>query len=120
MDIINRSAFSVYGTQKFVDWINTLDEFKGDDSMTLEEVNANPSIFLVPEYEEDEDGMKFVDEKKEELFQHMLDAWQGEGEIEIDPTEEDFDEWFDLAFTPMICDLDFTPIVKDEIEMVED
>lgn len=49
MKLLNRSALSVRPTQPFVDWINALEPTMGDDDLTLDDVERESTIYLIPE-----------------------------------------------------------------------
>ncbi|MCK5073631.1 MAG: hypothetical protein KAQ98_09415 [Bacteriovoracaceae bacterium] len=121
MDIVNRSSAIIYSTEKMLDWINSLPEYQGDDAVSLEEVNSEPCVFLIPEFEDEVDAYDYIASREVEIFNHMLSGWwQEKGEINVNPDKEDFQEWFGVSVSSMIIDLDYTPIVKDELEVVDD
>jgi hypothetical protein len=49
METINRIAVTISFKQKFFDWVNQLPD-KGDLTWTLEMLNEDKSVYLVPEF----------------------------------------------------------------------
>jgi hypothetical protein len=55
MNTINRSAVVVMPAQPFLDWLHRVDASSRD--LTLDELTVDPSIYLLPEWESDEDAL---------------------------------------------------------------
>lgn len=121
MDIINRSVLVIYVKEKFEKWVNALPNFEGEEKLTLAEINAFPSTFLIPEFEEEDEGFDYLNNKKKEIFSVMLNSWaENSNQVTIDIESEDFFDWFEAVFAPMVLDLDYAPLVKDQFELVEE
>lgn len=84
MKLLNRSALSVRPTQSLVDWINALEPTMGDDDLTLEDVERESTIYLIPEMDTPEALETFVRERYVEILETELSAW-----------EEDEQQWPD-------------------------
>lgn len=55
MDTINCIAVTISFKQKFVDWVNQLPE-KDDIKWTLDMLNEEKSVYLVPEFDSNEEA----------------------------------------------------------------
>ncbi|MWJ27380.1 hypothetical protein GPM19_04020 [Halomonas sp. ZH2S] len=84
MKLLNRSALSVRPTQDFVDWINALEPTMGDDDLTLDDVERESTIYLIPEMDTPEALATFVRERYPKILENELRAW-----------EEDEEQWPD-------------------------
>ncbi|XKH60602.1 hypothetical protein LG290_02140 [Halomonas sediminis] len=84
MKLLNRSALSVRPTQDFVDWINALEPTMGDDDLTLDDVERESTIYLIPEMDTPEALATFVHERYPKILENELRAW-----------EEDEEQWPD-------------------------
>ena len=82
MKLLNRSALSVRPTQAFVDWINALEPTMGDDDLTLDDVERESTIYLIPEMDTPEALETFVQERHQVILETELRAW-----------EEDEEQW---------------------------
>lgn len=115
METINRVAVTISFTRKFVDWANNLPDttFK----FTLETMNDDRPIYLVPAFEDLRDAKGWFDEKKrvvlEEAFESICteeDWWPK------DRSEAAFDEYLTMEIHSMVWDLaDDEPLERDEL-----
>ncbi|MGS2742633.1 hypothetical protein ACU6TU_03430 [Halomonas sp. LS-001] len=76
MKLLNRSALSVRPTQTFVDWINALEPTMGDDDLTLDDVERESTIYLIPEMDTPEALEAFVHERFQVILETELRAWE--------------------------------------------
>ncbi|WP_447894406.1 hypothetical protein [Vreelandella sp. GE22] len=76
MKLLNRSALSVRPTQPFVDWINALEPTMGDDDLTLDDVDRESTIYLIPEMDTPEALETFVRERFSDILETELSAWE--------------------------------------------
>ena len=76
MKLLNRSALSVRPTQTFVDWINALEPTMGDDDLTLDDVERESTVYLIPEMDTPEALETFVRERYVEILETELRAWE--------------------------------------------
>lgn len=76
MKLLNRSALSVKPTQAFVDWINSLEPTMGDDDLTLDDVDRENTVYLIPEMDTPEALEGFVRERYMEVLENELRAWE--------------------------------------------
>lgn len=116
MEIIDRSALIIYSKDKMLSFINNLDSMKDEDDLTIEEINVEPSIFLIPEFDEEEEAYLYIEKNKIEIFKMMLLSWLEDGEISINLEEELFEQWFDTLITPVVNDLISSKIQKEELD----
>ena len=106
---LNRSAISIKPLQPFLDWINSVD---GDDVITFEDVDTE--IYLVPEFEVEEDMNNWFDENYDTLFCNQMNGWYPETDVWIkDRTIEMFYEMFDVSYISMIWDTELEGIEKN-------
>ena len=76
MKLLNRSALSVRPTQAVVDWINALEPTMGDDDLTLDDVERESTIYLIPEMDTPEALEAFVHERYQVILETELRAWE--------------------------------------------
>ena len=67
MNIINRSAVVVTPAQPFLEWLHRVDASSAD--LTLDELRVDPSIYLLPEWERDEDALDQLAKVSAEILQ---------------------------------------------------
>jgi len=58
MNTINRSALVVKPAQPFLDWLHRVDATS--THLTLDDLRLEPTIYLLPEWETDEEALKYL------------------------------------------------------------
>ena len=66
MPTLNRSAIVVTPKQPFLDWLHTTDAMSAE--LTLLELIRDPTIYLIPECDTDEDVVEVLRDLCEEIF----------------------------------------------------
>jgi hypothetical protein len=101
---LKRSAIVVIPKQPLLEWLNFVDE-DGDD-LTLAEVQKNPSVYLLPEFDSDQDLSRFLRRHCKELFEDQLDAWITDDTLwPIDRGFDVFSRWFAISWHSIVIDL---------------
>lgn len=76
MKLLNRSALSVKPTQAFLDWINSLEPTVGDDDLTIDDIDRENTVYLIPEMDTPEALEAFINERYMEILETELRAWE--------------------------------------------
>ncbi|MBZ9558188.1 MULTISPECIES: hypothetical protein [Modicisalibacter] len=76
MKLLNRSALSVKPTQAFVDWVNSLEPTVGEDDLTLDDVDRESTVYLIPEMDTPEALQAYVRERYMDILENELRAWE--------------------------------------------
>ena len=108
MDMINRSAIVVKPAQPFLDWLHRVDPTSED--LTLHELRREPTIYLLPEWETDEEALEHLRELSNSIFEEQLNGWYRVPAAW--PSERDlnaFLRWFECSFHSMVMDLATNP-----------
>lgn len=71
--MLNRSAIVVKPTQPFLNWLHAADPTSRD--ITLSEVVGEPTIYLIPKCDSEEDVHVFLRELCAEIFVEQLAGW---------------------------------------------
>jgi len=114
LELVKRGALIVYAKEKMLHWVNQLDSF-ADEQLTIEEINTEPTVFLIPEYEDEENAFLYIEENKNTIFKNLLYEWNENEELNLDISKENFYDWFDFLATPIVNDLVNTQIIKETI-----
>jgi hypothetical protein len=112
--LINRSAIVVSPAQPFLDWLHRVDPTSAH--LTLDDLRREPTIYLLPEYESQEQARERLWEVASEIFQEELNGWNRVPSVW--PTERDltaFLRWFECSFHSMIIDLCDEPLGHEEM-----
>jgi len=102
MRTINRSAIVVRPAQPFLDWLHQVDPTS--IKFTLDDLGKEPSIYLLPEYD-DVEGISVLAKFSKRIFEEELEGWWTERSAW--PREQglaEFREWFELIFHSVIFD----------------
>jgi len=104
MHPINRSAIVVVPKQPVLDWLHSVDPTSSD--LTLDDLSDEPTIYLLPECE-DEEGLRTCLEKVfAEIFEEEIDGWHRNRTVwPANRTFDTFCKWFDCVFHSMVVDL---------------
>ena len=110
--MLNRAALIVRPKQPFLDWAAGL-----DDSGLVPEVADEPTVYLIPEFESDEDGRLVLKHVYAEIFERELDSWHTDPAAW--PQKRDFkvfQEWFSIELHSVIEDLMDDVLVDDDLD----
>jgi hypothetical protein len=114
MYVINRTAAVVRPRQPLVDWINSQPD-SVDEPVSLEEAREDPTVFLLPDFDLDQEAWSYVEELSRDIFEIELMAWYDDEATW--PRRRDyqtFREWFDVEIHTTVIDP-----YEDEIEREE-
>jgi hypothetical protein len=104
VNAINRSALIVKPAQPFLDWLHQVDLTSA--RLTLEDLQREPTIYLVPECDSEDQAIESLGESVSDIFEEHLDGWYRVPTVW--PTKRDlttFRRWFEFSFHSMIVDL---------------
>ena len=107
MKFVNRSALLLILQEPFLKWANALpDHPQGQPPFEMDEINAEPEIILIPEYD-DEDGFEeILDEYWADIFEDSLASWTtNQSTWPKDRTKDMFEQWFSLVTGPLVKDV---------------
>ena len=109
----NRFAVILKKKQPFLDWYKKLPD--SDSDVTLEDLNEDPFVCLLPEFEEEEDMENCVEDNCDFIFELQMDEWwQGEDKWEKSLNWEKFNLWFDFSICTVPLDLADEPLVFED------
>ncbi len=101
---INRTLVMLVPRQPFLDWLNDADPT--EEPLTAEELRDDCNVFLIPQFNDAVDSMKWIEKRWRMLFEHMLLEWiVDETMWPENRTLEMFREWFDIETHTMVWDL---------------
>ena len=93
--MLNRSAIVVKPRQPFLDWLHTADPTSRN--LSLRELVQEPTIYLIPECDTEEDVRGVLQELCEEMFVEQLASWfTDESTWPVDRSIDVFCCWFDF------------------------
>jgi hypothetical protein len=111
--VVERSILVVKPKQALLDWINETINSSEENFLTLDAIRIDCNSYLIPEVNEIEEGIAYVDEIYEALFQLELSSWSENQDLwPQDLTLKMFWEWFDIEISPTLIDLS----EDDEVE----
>ena len=112
MRVVNRTAITLVGAKPYQDWTRTRDADFNRGALTVEHARTYGSVFLLPEFELEEDVQEWVEENAAWLFEFQLSAWT-EDESAWPGTRDlkTFREWFHVEIHSVVVD-----VADDEIE----
>ena len=114
MDTINRSAIVVKPGRPFLDWLHRVDPTSVH--LTLDDLRREPTIYLVPECDSEEQALECLREVIGDIFEEQLNGWYRMPSVW--PTERDlstFRCWFECSFHSMIVDLCDDPLEYEDM-----
>lgn len=102
---VEHSIAVIKPKQPFLDWINQ--NFKDlPEHLSLDTIRIDCNSYLIPEVDEIEDGISYIDQRFEDIFAIELASWiEDESVWPQDLTLKMFLEWFDVEVFPTMIDL---------------
>jgi hypothetical protein len=104
MKTINRSSLVVKPAQPFLDWLHRVD--RTSTQLTPDDLRLEPTIYLLPEWDTENQALQLLAEVSNEIFEEQLNGWDRgpsawPGELDLKP----FLLWFDCSFHSIVMDL---------------
>ncbi len=107
---VERSVVVIKPKKAFLDWVNTVFT-EIPKPLNLDELQIDCNSYLIPEVEEIEDGINFIDDKFEDLFELELSSWTEDKSLwPKNLNLKMFWEWFDVQISPTTIDLSHNDI----------
>ena len=109
--MLNRAALIVRPKQPFLDWAAGL-----DDSGLVPDVDGEKTVYLIPEFESDEEGLRVLKRVYAEIFERELDGWHTDDTAwPKQRTLATFKQWFKIEMHSMVEDLCSDDLVDDDV-----
>ena len=81
--------------------------------MSLEDLQREPTVYLLPECENEEEARQYLGEVCGQIFEEQLDGWYRVPATWPNRRELDaFDRWFEWSFHSMVVDLSDLPLIQ--------
>jgi len=110
----NRTAVIVTAKQPFLEWLHSVDPTS--HRLTLADLNRDPTIYLLPEAQDEKEASASLVEVCEEIFEGQLEGWFRVPELwPSDRSLAAFQQWFECRIHFMIVDLCDEPLFDEEI-----
>jgi hypothetical protein len=114
MVAFNRSEVIVMPAQPFLDWLHRVDPTSVE--LKLEDLRREPTIYLLPEYDTEEEARGNLREYCSEIFEEQLDGWyRVPSAWPVNRTLDTVIRWFEYRFHSVLVDLCDDPLMHDEI-----
>ena len=105
MDTLNRSAVVLRPKQPYLDWTRR-DDAEGLADAVFETLAREPTVYLVPDWEEPDEEREILREFWPALFEAMLSGWVTDEELWPEGRSlEMFHEWFEVQTFAMVQDV---------------
>ena len=112
MRVVNRIAVTLVGGQPYIDWMRATDADFNKGALTVRPVKAYGAVFLLPEFELEEQLQEWVEDNATWLFEFQLSGWTDDESAW--PRTRDlhtFRAWFRVEVHNIVVD-----IADDDIE----
>jgi len=114
MITINRTAIVVMPGQRFLDWLHRADPTSG--GLRLEDLRRQPTIYVLPECENEGEAREYLEEMCGEIFEEQLNGWYRVPASRPSRRDLDaFDRWLEWSLHSMVVDLCDVPLLQEEI-----
>lgn len=117
---VERSVAVIKPRQPFLEWVNsTFDDLP--HKLKLEDIQIDCNSYLIPEVDEIEDGINFIDDKFADLFIMELSSWTEDKSLWPKHLSlKMFWEWFDIEVYPTTVDMTDTEITNTGSPIIVD
>ena len=119
MRVLNRYAVVVRYRQPFVDWVNRVERGTGGEfgETLADEINDDPTVYLIDDLDSQEDIAHRLDELKEEIFESALHDWYVDPKLwPEDRSIETCDLWLKLEVCSMVIDTETSRLKTERFE----
>ena len=114
MITLNRTAIMVMPGQPFLDWLHRADPTSG--GLSLEDLRREPTVYLLPECENEEEARQCLKEVCGLIFEEQLDGWYRVPSSWPSRRDLDaFDRWFEWSLHSVAVDLSGDPLLREEL-----
>ena len=114
-ELVNRAIIVVKPREPFLDWANSVDdEIK---TMTIEEMEDDSAVFLIQDFERDEEKEEILQKHYKAIFEAALNGWVIDKSLW--PEKRDystFKQWFQIVFHSIVFDLQDDDYLIEEAE----
>lgn len=103
MYFVDRSIAVIKPKKPFLDWLNTLPD--NEVILSLDDIRSDCTVLMVPEINEQEDGIAYIDDIADKVFEMELASWAPEEKLW--PKSRNlkvFWEWFDVEIHTVLMD----------------
>lgn len=108
--MVNRGVLIVRPKQPYLDWAAGL-----DDSNLVPDAHGERTVYLIPEFESDDEAAEILADLYAEIFERELDDWYTDESVwPQDRTLAMFNQWFDIEFHSVVEDLCAYALEDDE------
>ena len=120
MFFVDRAVAIIQPQKPFLDWLLSVEPHESVD-ITLEQLQHECTTFLIPQYNEPEEAIAYIDDIYLSLFQIELSGWYEDPDLwPEDMSLQAFWEMFDVRVHAMVIDtvesdLHNTPILGTDI-----
>ena len=114
MKTINRSALVVKPAQPFLDWLHRVAPTSTD--VTLDDLILEPTIYLLPEWDTEDEALQLLAEVSNSIFEEQLNGWYRVPPVS--PAARDlrtFPLWFDCSFHSMVVDVSDEHLRREDV-----
>jgi hypothetical protein len=114
MSMINRCAVTIKAKEPFVKWLNSLPDAL-DIKIDIDRVNQETSVYLLQEYDYDDERESLLEHFYDLIFDEQLSSWwEAEEDWPARRTLSMFKQWFDVEFHSMVIDCVDAPLERQE------
>lgn len=114
MYLIDRFVAVIKPKQPFFDWLDSQPDREPD--LTLEELRDDCNVFLIPEYDTNEQAMRYIERNHKEIFELQLLDWYLDDSVWPEKrTLSVFKQWFDIEIHSVVYDMIGNAIIPEEL-----
>lgn len=111
MFIVDRMVALVRPRQPMLDWL--MGQPDNDVDLSLDQLRADCTVLLVPESEEPEGVIAYIDEICEQVFEMELSSWyEDRARWPKDRSLRTFWDWFDVEVHSLVIDTQEDPLMN--------
>jgi hypothetical protein len=105
MRVVNRTAVTILGGQPYVDWTLSRDADFANGQIIVARTKPYGTVYLLPEFDAEEDLQEWVEENFTWIFEFQLSAWtEDESGWPPDRSLKMFKEWFRIDIHSVVID----------------
>ena len=110
---LNRTIVLLVPKLPFLDWVN--ETGPAGEKLTMAELRDDNEAFLIPQFNDEQECIQWVERRWTMLFEHMLEEWVADESLwPQSRTLAMFREWFDIEIHTLAWDMGDEPLLTED------
>lgn len=120
MGFINRHALLIAPKEPFYEWVKKVNPQAASEIPEDPLAEDGATIYLIPEFESQEDALEWMEENFETFFESELYSWVDDDEQWPLLSWEQFSKWFYVSYQSMVENTVEGPLLEEDEDFFDE